>query len=226
VQLSSVTEVFATWLETNTNRINAENEAVLLTELNGIVESAICTVIDRKTPNGNFNHTLGYAAVKTSTKSYDEAIEIYSVAIQQSGAFSAFAHYGRAFCYVNLLLCDQLEPTVFRSHLSSAISDLKDAKNKLVVYKKELLSTHLFVFMARRSKNFFSLFANAMRKRCVLIDYVEKTIDAELELLGDTSESFKLDREVVQNTVKKAILHQALELRLLLTKTCGKQYAS
>jgi hypothetical protein len=100
--------------------------------------------------------------------------------------FSAFAYYERAYCYVQLLCNSYRHSGNREKHIEYkqlAIDDLLKAKERLVAYKEELWVTQMFVFISRSTNNFYSRFANSMRKRNYVITYIEQTIDKELQLL-------------------------------------------
>ena len=104
----------------------------------------------------NIYHILKFGAVRLMTGDFEGASKLYAQVIHLDSAWSAFAHYNRAYCTIQ---------TKGDDYIKSAIHDLRDALRKLEAHKETCLFSEIY--------SNASLRANLPDKKTCLFYYVD-----------------------------------------------------
>ena len=180
-QIDSVNEWWAYWLQMNTKRIKAETieeTQHLLRELKSEIEKVKLTILDNCSPTQNPYHIIKYAN-QIADKSPDEAIIMYSKAIELSNCWSLPAFYNRAYCRLK-------KAKGHHKVFIETIADLKEADKRIDFFTQQLVHLSAAIQVSVQSNS------ELARKR------EEITVFDQLQTRGEHYSSLK-------NNIVKAI---------------------
>ena len=129
IQNEILDETWAKWIHNYETTMNYEsNFDEIVQKLRCVLED--CSEKAKQFESDNIYHILKFGAVRLMNDDFEGAIEFYDRVIRMDPAWSAFAHYNRAYCTIQMK---------GDGHIRRAIDDLKAALCKLEIYKTILL---------------------------------------------------------------------------------------
>ena len=134
VQVDILDETWAKWIQNYETMDPDLNHNNLIYELQKLIGN--CSKRARLFESENIYHLLKFGAVRLIRGDFKVATAFYDQVIKMDSAWSAFAHYNRAYC--TLELSDD-------GYIRHAIDDLKAAFCKLENYKQKGLFTEILV---------------------------------------------------------------------------------
>ena len=132
VQVEILDDIWAKWIQNCEEMYHYLNQENLKEELRYIIVD--CSERAKHFESDNIYHLLKFGAVRLKVCDYKRATEFYDRVISMDLAWSAFAHYNRAYCTI------QLKDD---GHIERAIKDLKEAQRKLENYGKKSLFSEI-----------------------------------------------------------------------------------
>ena len=121
-------ETWAKWIQSKEGIYHESNSVEMVRELRRILGD--CSQRAEEFKSDNIYHILKFGAVRLMKNDFEGASEFYDQVIRIDPAWSAFAHYNRAYCSI------QMKGDGF---IRRAIDDLKAASSKLETYKTSCL---------------------------------------------------------------------------------------
>ena len=134
VQVEILDEIWAKWLQNCETRYPDLNQNALIEELRKIIED--CSERAKRFESENIYHLLKFGEVRLLKGDFKGATKFYDQVILKDPAWSAFAHYNKAYCTI------QMKED---GYIKRAIDDLKAVICKLLKYKKKCVFTDIFV---------------------------------------------------------------------------------
>ena len=132
VQVEILDDIWAKWIQNCEGMDQDLNQKNLNEELRNIIVD--CSKRAKHFESDNIYHLLKFGAVRLKVCDYKRATEFYDRVISMDLAWSAFAHYNRAYCTMQLK---------GDGHIRRAIKDLKDAQRKLENYRMNSLLSEI-----------------------------------------------------------------------------------
>ena len=134
VQIELLDEIWAKWIQDCGIKDPYSNYDNAKEELRKRIED--CSKQAKRFKSDNIYHFLKFGGVRLEKGDFRGASECYDQAIRMDPAWSAFAHYNRAYCTI------QLKDD---GYIKRAIDDLEAALCKLIKYKSKSLFSEIFI---------------------------------------------------------------------------------
>ena len=131
IQTEILDETWAKWIQQCETMNHEPNHVEIVQELRQILEDC-----SKRSTNFDFDsiyHILKFGSVRLTKDAFKEAAEFYDRVIRKDPDWSAFAHYNRAYCTI------QMKGDGYIQH---AIDDLLAALRKFEKYKTNCLLSH------------------------------------------------------------------------------------
>ena len=178
IQEDILDETWAKWIQ-NYEAIDPEsNHVEMVQELHRISEE--CSKRAKRFESDNIYHIMKFGAVRLMKGDFEAASKFYDQVIRMDPAWSAFAHYNKAHCTIQMIGDD---------YIRRAIDDLKATLCKLETHKKSCLFSEILHLNAsnrrttgdeqtnRRSTQFYTMM------ECHLFHHIDTQIIETIEKL-------------------------------------------
>ena len=228
IQIELLDETWAKWIQENEARIQESNLGELVQDLRQVMEN--CSEQARRFDSDNIYHLLKFGAVLLMKGDFEGATTFYNQVILKDPAWSAFAHYNRAYCLIQLKGDD---------YIRHAIDDLKATFCKLETLKNKLLLSETFNVKNRDEKVWGSTVSNdetyetntkfaayKIMMECQLLHHMDTQISETIEQLESIDTNNKdvktccrdvLDLILNVDSVTETILEEYRQLGLLFS---------
>ena len=195
IQKEILDVTWANWIQEYETMNHESNHSEMVQELHRILTD--CSKQAKEFDSDNIYHILKFGGVRLRKGDFERASKFYDQVIRKDSAWSAFAHYNRAFCTV------QLKGDGYIRH---AIDDLNAAICHLEKYKTNCLLSDIFGRVNRghvmnctpiddQSKQYYVMM------ECQLLHYLETQMSECIDKL----ETIDIKKEEV-TTVRRNIL--------------------
>ena len=128
IQEEILDETWAKWIQEYEALVHDSNHADMVQELRRILED--CSKRTREFESDNIYHIMKFGEVRIMERDFEGASKFYDQVIRMDPAWSAFAHYNRAYCTIQMK---------GDGYIRRAIDDLKAAVFNLEIYKTNRL---------------------------------------------------------------------------------------
>ena len=139
IQLELLDETWAKWIQYVETRSQELNNEYLIQELGRNIE--VCSDQAKHFVSDNIYNILKFGEVRLMKGDFEGASRFYGRVIDMDPAWSAFAHYNRAYCTI------QMKGDGYIAH---AISDLKATLCRFQAYKKNTLFSDICIKLSER----------------------------------------------------------------------------
>ena len=134
IQVEILDETWAKWIQDVEARAQESNHADLMEELHRNIED--CSNQAKRFKSDNIYHIMEFGAVRLMKKDFERATKFYDLVIDMDPVWSAFAHYNRAYCTLQMK---------GDSYIRRANDDLETTLSKLEVIKKQPLFSEIHI---------------------------------------------------------------------------------
>ena len=125
IQVELLDETWAKWIQRYEGRIHESNLGELVQDLRQIIED--CSEQATRFDSDNIYHLMKFGGVRLMRGDFEGATKFYDQMILKDPAWSAFAHYNRAYCTIHMK---------GDGYIGRVIDDLKATLRKLETYKQ------------------------------------------------------------------------------------------
>ena len=178
IQLELLDETWAKWKQDVETRTMGLNHADLVEELRRNIEA--CSILAKQFVSDNIYHLQKFGAVRLMKGDFQKASEFYDRVIDMDPAWSAFAHYNRAYCTIQMK---------GDGYIRRAVIDLKTTLCKLETYKNQPLFHEIHCNVYTLFKRYHNNVANSRHKQyhiimeCQLLHHLDTQITETIEKL-------------------------------------------
>ena len=207
IQDDIIDETWAKWIQDVKTRVQKWDMADLIKELRQNINE--CFNLAKRFESDNIYHIMEFGAVRLMRKDFEGASRFYDRVISMDPDWSAFAHYNRAYCTIQVK---------GDGYIRRAIDDLRAALCKLETYKQNSLCSHIHAHVRRWSLHIFM--------ECQLFDHIDTQITETIEKL-ETIDTMKGEVTTVRRDIldlipgadcgTKRMLQEYRQLGLLFT---------
>ena len=145
IQKEILDETWAKWIQDFETRAQELNDADLIEELRRNIEE--CSIRTKRFESDNIFHIMKFGACRMMNGDFKGASKFYDQVIRMDPAWSAFAHYNRAYCTIQMK---------GDGYIRSAIDDLKATLCQLEIHNKRCLFSEIYVNAAYEQKHAFN----------------------------------------------------------------------
>ena len=125
IQVELLDETWAKWIQRYEARIHESDNGEMVQDLRQIIED--CSKQAKRDDSDNIYHLMKFGAVRLMKGDFEGATLFFDRVILKDPAWSAFAHYSRAYCTIQLK---------GDGYIRRVIDDLKATLRKLETYKQ------------------------------------------------------------------------------------------
>ena len=203
IQLELLDETWAKWIQGVETRLLAMEHADLMEELRRKITD--CSYRAKRFESDNIYIILKFGGVRLMKGDFEEATKFYDRVIRMDPEWSAFAHYNRAYCTI------QMKDD---GYIRRAIDDLKATLYTLETYNTSFwffeihdnasATQQLYMLVRDKSNNRRSTQFYPMMMECRLLYHIGKQINETIEKL-ETIETMKGEVRIVTQDILKLI---------------------
>ena len=165
IQEEILDETWAKWIQNYETLDHGSNNTDMVQELRRVLEA--CSKRANEFESDNIYHILKFGAVRIMKGDFEGASKFYDQVIRMDPAWSAFAHYNRAYCTIQMKS---------DGYIRRAIDDLNATLSKLETYKTQCLFSYYNI-------NNNSLTQYYIMMECQLFHHIDSQINETIEKL-------------------------------------------
>ena len=141
IQVELLDETWAKWIQEYEARMHGYRRDEMVQDLQQIMKE--CSELARSFDSDNIYHLLKFGAVRLMKRDFEGATNFYDRVILKDPAWSAFAHYNRAYCTIQMK-SDR--------YIRRAIDDLTSTLRNLEMYKSTFLFSKVHAIETRMNE--------------------------------------------------------------------------